>query len=333
MTKKELVLKAFHNEATERIPVGFWHHYMEYEDFNKGMENPEIFTRNIEGHKAFKEKFSPDFLKIMTDGLFFLPYDYAVFKSAKDLKGLECLSDDHPWFEKNLELVRTLRKMYGNDILVYFNVFAPMTQLRDGMRVLQHFGFDQDKVISFLEEDAQAVSDALCVFAESLGVLMEKVVKEGLADGIYFSVSNPSGDIPATIYDQFIAPSERLVIEKANKLSPDNILHICGNVGNKNMFTIYKDYEVRVVNWAVQASGMSLKDGRELFKGKAVIGGFDNAKSATLYSGTREEIEQCTEQIVNEAGRTGLILGADCTIPADIEIVRLNWVREIAESL
>lgn len=333
MNKRELVLKALHNEETERIPVGFWHHFMEYADFNKGMEDPEIIQRNINGHKAYLEKFNPDFLKIMTDGLFFLPYDYAAFQSAEDLKKVKVLSPDNPWFEKNVELVRTLREMYGNDMLVFFNIFAPMTQLRDGMRVFQHFGFDKDKVIDYLKEDGAAVRDALCVFAESMGILMEKVVKEGLADGVYFSVSNPSGDIPTVIYDKYIAPSERLMLEKANALSETNILHICGNVGKKGMFNIYKDYDVTAVNWAIQASGLSMEEGRKLFAEKAVIGGFDNAKSAVLYSGTKEEIEAETEKIVKEAGRKGLILGADCTVPEDINLEHFEWVREKGRSL
>ena len=39
-TKRELVLKAFHNEEVERIPVGFWHHYLDESEFVSGVENP-----------------------------------------------------------------------------------------------------------------------------------------------------------------------------------------------------------------------------------------------------------------------------------------------------
>ena len=36
------------------------------------------------------------------------------------------------------------------------------------------------------------------------------------------------------------------------------------------------------------------------------------------------------EKLLAEAGREGVIIGADCTVPSDIDIERLQWVREKA---
>lgn len=36
------------------------------------------------------------------------------------------------------------------------------------------------------------------------------------------------------------------------------------------------------------------------------------------------------ENLISEAGKEGIIIGADCTVPADIDIERLKWVREKA---
>ena len=58
------------------------------------------FSKNLEGHQRFKETFDPDFVKIMTDGLFYLPYDFSGVKTAEDLKKLEVLSEDHPFLGK-----------------------------------------------------------------------------------------------------------------------------------------------------------------------------------------------------------------------------------------
>ena len=49
-----------------------------------------------------------------------------------------------------------------------------------------------------------------------------------------------------------------------------------------------------------------------------------------LYKGTREEVEACAWKILDEAGQVGIILGADCTVPADIDDNRLEWVRQAA---
>lgn len=285
--------------------------------------------KNLAGHRKFKEDFEPDFVKIMTDGLFFLPYDYDAIETIDDLKNLKPLPEDHPFFEKNIELVKGVREIFGKDILLFFNEFSPFNQLLLGLGKIG--GFSGLKIIKeFLTEDASAVAAALDVIAEGLNVLTRKVVKEGLADGIYLSVNNPNRSVPAEIYKEFIAPSEKKVLETANKQSADNILHICGYAGNKNILSVYRDYPASVINWAVHAEGLGLKEGKEYFKDKAVIGGFDNVKEGLLYSGTKEEIEAYVESLLDDAGREGIIIGADCTVPSDIDIERLKWVREKA---
>ncbi|MBQ8231333.1 MAG: hypothetical protein IJZ34_05340 [Lachnospiraceae bacterium] len=124
--------------------------------------------------------------------------------------------------------------------------------------------------------------------------------------------------------------SEQKILKVAKQIKPDHILHICGFAGDKNILSIYRDYDVNVVNWAVHAEQFGLKKGRELFGGKALIGGFDNTKESVLYKGSRKEIEDYVENLISEAGKEGIIIGADCTVPADIDIERLKWVREKA---
>ena len=49
-----------------------------------------------------------------------------------------------------------------------------------------------------------------------------------------------------------------------------------------------------------------------------------------LYSGSKTEVQAETRRLVEKAGRKGVILGADCTVPRDIDWQRLDWVREAA---
>lgn len=331
-TKRELVLKAFHNEKTDRIPVGFWHHYLNPEDFNSLLQKPELFEQNLEGHRKFKEDFDPDFVKIMTDGLFFLPFDFSGIETAEDLKKLKPVSPEHPFFEKNVELVKGVREIYGEDVLLYFNEFAPYSQLTRGLGG-ERGAIGQKKVKEFLEQDATLVAYALDIIADSLNELTKRVVKPGLADGIYLSVNNPNRSIPAQIYSAYIAPSEIKVLQAANKAAADNILHICGYEGNKNILSVYQKYPASVINWAVHAEGVGLAEGKKFFGGKAVIGGFGNTKDSVLYSGTKEEVEAYVEELLATAGREGVIIGADCTVPGDIDIRRLKWVREKAANI
>ena len=73
-----------------------------------------------------------------------------------------------------------------------------------------------------------------------------------------------------------------------------------------------------------------MAEGREIFGGRTVLGGFQNDKDGLLYNGSKEEIQAETKRLIAEAGTTGLVLGADCTIPSDIDHERIQWVREAA---
>jgi len=52
-TKKQLVLAAFHNEPVDRVPVGFWYHFLENPEKIQGLGQPEVAEKNISGLTKF----------------------------------------------------------------------------------------------------------------------------------------------------------------------------------------------------------------------------------------------------------------------------------------
>lgn len=123
------------------------------------------------------------------------------------------------------------------------------------------------------------------------------------------------------------------MLKYANTLSENNILHCCGWAGDENRVEVWQDYPAKAVNWAVYVENMTLPEGKEFFGGKCVLGGFDNRKDGVLYSGTKEEVQKEAVRLVTEAGDIGVIIGADCTLPSDIPVERMKWVREALDSL
>lgn len=89
--QKELVLKAFRGEEVDRVPVGFWYHFAEEDELLRGFNNPEIFAKNVAGHKKFVDDVKPDFVKIMSDGFFAYPNPLIKegISSIKDLAGIQ----------------------------------------------------------------------------------------------------------------------------------------------------------------------------------------------------------------------------------------------------
>ena len=342
--KRQLVWDALNNRETERVPVGFWFHFASEQEFYKGLEDEAIVRKNIDGHLKFYEAFKPDFVKLMSDGFFGYPNAaLANVKSARDLAAIKPIGIDHPWFEKQVALVKELTAKFGSEVFTFYNIFGPATTLK----FLLGKGNDGNRALAdLIIEDPKAVRRALDVIANDLSTLASRVIDEGGADGIYLSVQNVQDKrISPAVYRSVIEPGEKAVLKAANRASkaahagksdhPEisgragaaNILHICGYEGSRNDLSLYRDYDAKAINWAVTVEGVPLSAGKELFRGKAVIGGFSNGKGSLIHKGSREAVEAYTDGLLSGAGRKGVIIGADCTVPSDIDLSRLEWIR------
>ena len=71
---------------------------------------------------------------------------------------------------------------------------------------------------------------------------------------------------------------------------------------------------------------------RRGFPGRVLLGGFNNREGKLLHTGTKEAIQAEARRIVREAGKDRLIIGADCSLPMDIDPVRIRWVIEALEN-
>ena len=328
-SKRELVLKAFRGEPVDRVPVGFWHHFTNEDEWLVGFGNQAIIEKNLAGHQAFLAEVEPDFIKLMSDGYFAYPNErLKKVQSIKDLADIEPLGADHPWISEQVELVQKIRAGFTEDLVAIYNIFAPVTYFK---WLIGKVAGGDDIIADFLVEDAVLTKRVLDVIAQDIAALTERIIKEAGADGIYLSVQSiQDARVSAEDYKAFIAPSELAVLEAANAAGGVNILHICGYEGARNDVHLFADYPAQVINWAVGPEGISLAEGRKLFGGRTVLGGFENGKEGLLYTGSQAVIQDETNRLIAEAGKEALIIGADCTIPSDIEAERIQWVRQAA---
>ena len=328
-SKRELVLKAFRGEPVDRVPVGFWHHFTNEDEWLVGFGNQAIIEKNLAGHQAFLAEVEPDFIKLMSDGYFAYPNErLKKVQSIKDLADIEPLGADHPWISEQVELVQKIRAGFTEDLVAIYNIFAPVTYFK---WLIGKVAGGDDIIADFLVEDAVLTKRVLDVIAQDIAALTERIIKEAGADGIYLSVQSiQDARVSAEDYKTFIAPSELSVLEAANAAGGVNILHICGYEGARNDVHLFTDYPAQVINWAVGPEGISLAEGRKLFGGRTVLGGFENGKDGLLYTGSQVAIKDETKRLIAEAGKEALIIGADCTIPSDIKAERIQWVRQAA---
>jgi uroporphyrinogen decarboxylase len=179
-----------------------------------------------------------------------------------------------------------------------------------------------------------AAAFALGMIAEDCAALASRLVSEAGMDGIYYSTMDIGAEARTKLTDekrrQTVEQSDMATLAGINAVGKLNILHICGWGGHRNVLKHFVNYPAQVVNWAVNTEGVSLGEGKKLFPGKTVMGGFGNTTADLLYKGSKEEIQAETRRLLAESGRTGVILGADCTVPRDIPVENLNCVREAA---
>ena len=327
--KRELVLDAINGKKTSRVPVGFWFHFV-HPEIKDAFADESIPQQNIDGHKHFFEKFQPDFVKLMSDGYFNYPNEILKnISSADDLLKIKPLGKDHKWIRQQVELVKKQRANFSYNPVTFYNLFSPATSLKILIGAFDNSAAKQEA--DLIIQNKEAVKYAFDVIAQDLSDLAQAVITEGGADGIYLSAQNIQDErIDEKLYKEVVAPSEIKILEAAQKISKYNVLHICGYEGARNHLEWYKDYPVAIVNWAAVVEGVPLEEGRKIFGDRAVIGGFGNTKKDILFKRSEEEIKKQTKEILEKSGREKIILGADCTVPYDIDLKHLEWVREAA---
>lgn len=339
MSKRTDFLDKISKKETKnkQIPVGFWFHFLENEAGQDYFNDPSVFERNIQGHKRYSETVKPDFIKLMSDGFFIYPSEELLGTDSiedVDLSQVKPLTADHPWIVKQVDLVNSQIEALQEEVATFYNIFAPANYYN-------YLFSSQDKnhrLVEDLKLDPEKTKQILDVIAQSVGVLVQEILTKTQVDGIYYSVKNiQDPQITNDIYRQFVFPSDQITASVAAEHSQYNILHICGYEGAKNDISIYQAiYEIPefpIINWAVNIEDLTLHEGEAIFQDKFLLGGFDNTIDGVIYKGTKEEIDQEIESIINSVDPSRLIVGADCTVPFDIEYDRITYVKEQVHAL
>ncbi len=326
MTKRELFYSAIHGENVPYMPVGFWCHFIPGAYGNEGLTDDTIREKSIKGAEAFAKGWSPDFVKVMTDGLFYLPYSLGEVTDASQLLDIEPVPMDDPWVVKSIARSRDYRAVFGEDMPIFYNVFAPFAHLVSALSKDPRSSIQ--KLMGFVATDPDTVAAALMKVADNLCEFLQLLAKEGQTDGIYLSGSN--GKLfSEEILRKVVCPADIKVLSCARELFGDNILHICG-YGGKNHLDIYRDYPVSMISMAVHTDDITLAGAQQLFPNAVILGGMDNTPEGALYKGPREAIEAEVQGIMADVDRSRFILSADCTLMADTNLNHLAWAQEAA---
>lgn len=327
--KRELVSTVLAGGKGDRVPVAFWWHFIGGSELIRGYQNYETVQKVIRAHQTMFDTWEPDFMKIMTDGFFAHPsLVESSVKTVEDLSKVRPITKEHPWIKRQVELAKAVSEYAGGEILTFFNVFSPLQALRLNMKYLN---VPQDSFSDLMLQYPEKIEKITETIASDYKLLFDELKAETRIDGVYYSVQNIQ-DERATedFHKEYVFPVELDVLGEIHEHWDHVILHICGYDHFKNKLGYYTGHKASAYNWAVHTDGVSLAQGKRLFNAP-VIGGFDNNRGTLIDEGSREELVSYTQRLIQETGCEGLVIGADCTIPSDMDFSRINVIKEAAK--
>lgn len=316
--KKDNLRRMLEGESYEHIPVSFFQHFLPQDTRGEAC---------VEAHVKFYEKTRFDFLKIMHDGLT-APVDLHI-QTLSQLKEYRSVREKNPYIQEYLERAGRINDRLSDRVYTFCNVFSPFTLLRR---------IGDEKLQSFIREDAQAVRDALCFLGEDLAYLSSHLIEDAGCLGIFLAMQGAEeGLLEPDWYREYVRPSDLQVLEAANQASSCNMLHFCGWNQMQNQLELWRDYPGKVVNWAIYVEKLSIPEGRRYFGMRDCLGGFDNRRGQVLYAGNYSQVEKETWRILEEYYQVfhsmkGLMIGGDCSYLTDFDTERFQWVTDAVRS-
>ncbi len=318
MNKRERVIAAFKGQETDHVPVCMWQHVPE-----KYWADDDLFAECQ--LNAYKNT-DVDFMKLSGDRYFTWPSPVLDrIEKAEDLYRLEPLGPNHPHIRGQIERTKKIVAGLKGECVALYLVFVPLSCLR--------LKIGYPKMMQLIRENPDAMKYACNVIAEDQKLLVNGIIREAGADGIFYSVQN--GEVDRFTYEEYrdwVTPSDKAVLDYANSISDMNAIHFCAWEGTPNRLSVWEDYHAPVISWSRYMDIPDIREAKKHF-GCTVWGGFDNRPGTFLYTASREEIEKETANLIQQGGKQGYILGADCSIHDELQEERIRWVVEAARKI
>jgi uroporphyrinogen decarboxylase len=177
-------------------------------------------------------------------------------------------------------------------------------------------------VTEHLKTDPDSVHQGLAAIADSLAEFAVACVDAGAA-GIFYSAQGGEQDrFTEEQFLNYIKPHDLTVLDAIRDHGEFHLLHICKD---HVRLPLYADCPSHAVNWAATKNNLNLQDGRELFK-RTIVGGLGDR--GIVVDGSPGAIKSAVQQVIADFGTEGLIVGADCTLPTDIDVKNIRLAVE-----
>ena len=297
MNKIERVRSALAGVEVDRVPASFWYHFT---------RDKATGQASVNAHLDYYRASGIDFLKVMNEH----PYQADIsIKPPSDWRHVRPAPLSSPFYQDQLTEIKQIVDAVGGECLVISTIFGPFSSGNHA---------SENAVTAHAKVDAAAVAQGLAAIGESLAAFGGACIEAG-ASGIYYSAQG--GEEERFTEDEFlrcIKPADLIVLRAIRDKGEFNLLHICKD---NIRLPLYADYPSHAVNWAATKHNLNLEQGRELFR-RTIVGSLGDR--GVMVDGTEKEIAAAVRSVIAGFGKRGLMIGADCTLPTDIDISHIR---------
>jgi len=298
MNKRDVVLSLKNPDtATPYIPAAFFLHF-----------DPRCHRGGaaIDKHLEFFQYTEMDFVKIQYETKF--PNRPEIINPA-DWEKMPCYGAD--FYEDAWHLVEGLVAEAGKDALVLMTLYSPF--------MCAGHSIGKDALMRHFQEDREKTKKGIEIITDSLMIFVKGCIERGI-DGFYHSTQGGETDRfgGTSIFEQCIKPYDLALMEEINTRCEFNILHVCDYWGAYTDLTPFLDYPGHVVNSSMNLGDQTLsaKEISAMF-GRPFMGSLD--RHGIITTGSKSDIQASVDAACEDAP-SKFMLGADCTLPSDI-----NW--------
>jgi uroporphyrinogen decarboxylase len=227
------------------------------------------------------------------------------------------------FYQNQLDILERIISAAKPDALVIQTMYSPFMQA--GTTV------GRDVLRKHVRDNPDAVKEGMARITESMMGYVKACIGLGV-DGFY--ASTQGGDVAmfsgSPLFDACVKPYDLELMEEMDRKCIFNILHICDFHSGYVDLTPFLDYPGHVVSTPLEinAQATDLCQISALFD-RPVMGGLD--RHGVLASGPETAIVEAVTHVL-DAAPPRFILGADCTLPGDVNWDHIRIAIETAHS-
>lgn len=315
MTKFDRVMGVVEGKKVDYIPSGFWIHFPK--------ETLESIDNTVKAHIEFLNKTDIDLFKVMNENEF---RNSEKIVNAIDWKSIQTYKKNDKKIVTQKELLKRIIDANAGKTVVLGTIHGIIACLSHQSGISYT---DSYKIMNeHFKNNKEYIEYALDKTVESIINMAEETIDAGV-DGIYYAaLGGERHKFSEEIFEEFIKPRELEIFNVIQRKKGLNVLHVCkDNVELKR----YTDYNFDIINWGIYDGDYTLEKACELFKNKTILGGFDD-RSGVLVDGTKEDLVNKTNYLIDKMKDFKFILGADCTLPTEISYSRIYDVVNISKN-